>query len=1361
MITPHFRVHTHTRLQQLSTTILVFIMLLSSVLAAMPQQAYAAPVPRPIEAPSVSPAIVPSVVPAAASDAALSIVEVAAPDINCIFDADCKITVADLASHFLPPAATGDAFLQSRLWPAGEKGTAGAALYPYLYRIDLRNATGVTAASCVTTMQIDFGPIAALDYNKDRRPDHIFVVTKGGIGNIKPTAASQNGGTITFRFDPAICVGGRTGDSSFFFGLASTQPAATVPAHLSGTLGLDNTLRAKAPQQPAADIAYIHNNDTGSAAAFDALLTGEGYSVQLVHMNNVLGTNFGEFKLVVIGNDTGSLDEWHSDQIAAEHVARGGVPIIGVGEGGYAYFGQLAMTIGWANGWHGNQKEIVGKATLPYFQFPYDLTPLLPGPLALYNEPTGEVGIHLPAAIAGVTPLGREPNDESHYPLIAERFGNVCHQLWGFSGNPRLMNGNGQKLFANAVRYGLNDCPPARREPVVELPKQPIFNPDEQINVEILQADNTVFAAEVHLPEAQLWPVKADDGNEYMELALPGVDLDGNTPGLPGVPVIHRILAIPEGAKVILSDVEVRASHYMTDVIIYPSQPEAADSAMTQDLPGEERPNPDDFKDKPFTIDEKAYASEENFPPQIVSVQPLGKMRDLNLVQVNIAAGQFNPAKQTLKLFDKVQIAIKFDGGKGGFLPREMMNNPFDGQAQPIYELAMNYEVLHKFPFPGDILARLCWGYEYLIITDPAFRSAADKLRTWKVQKGISTLVMETGNGSGDAGSTKEQIQQTIRNKFNNCIIRPSYVLLLGDAEHIAPFYRSTNTGGINSGTDLDYALMDNADIMPDLALGRIPVDTLDQANTVIDKIVGYEKTPPFAPDFYRSMSFAAYFQCCRNDVADDGRTVRSFVETAELVRDQVGSLGYGVERIYTSDTGYEGAYAAAGRDSTPRKYRNGAALPADIAPGSGFAWDGDGNDVINAFNEGRFLIFHRDHGWSGGWSDPLFTTANIDSLTNGSKLPVVYSVNCASGFFDNETNGGNVNGLYWAEKLLRKEDGGSVGIIGDTRNSPTWANSALSRGLFDATWPNVVPEGGATSIRRLGDILNYGKSYLAGQVGVAQTAGQVGQSSANTDIILYHVFGDPTMQMWTSNPWTIKLPKLYEILKFDPRIWELRYPVEGAIITLLQDGNPVGRATVRNGIAAMPILLDNFDAEKGFDLSAAVPGGLSTLLESSESRGNVTPEQGGSLQDALGRIKVQFPVGAVKEATTILLTDVDPTTEAGSEGHSSNQLRRFVLEGVDEDGEVVDTFDAAYSMALHYTDAELAAAGLDEASLRCTWLDEASGKWQAVESIVDTAQNIVTCQVDHFTEFALSGEAQFVEPPTMDNTIFVPLVSR
>ena len=41
--------------------------------------------------------------------------------------------------------------------------------------------------------------------------------------------------------------------------------------------------------------------------------------------------------------------------------------------------------------------------------------------------------------------------------------------------------------------------------------------------------------------------------------------------------------------------------------------------------------------------------------------------------------------------------------------------------------------------------------------------------------------------------------------------------------------------------------------------------------------------------------------------------------------------------------------------------------------------------------NQGRFLVFHRDHGDITLWGDPYYTVSNINGLTNGDLLPVVF----------------------------------------------------------------------------------------------------------------------------------------------------------------------------------------------------------------------------------------------------------------------------------------------------------------------------------------------------------------------------------
>lgn len=185
-----------------------------------------------------------------APNVALQIVDVAAPDINCIFDQDCTITVDDFSDTFAVPGATGQGRLISRLWPIGEAGTKGEGLYPYLYRIDLSEAAATTAVVCVDSLDIDFGgPVEQLDYNGDTEPDDVFVVTTGGVGSIPPVTAEQTGTGIRFTFKPAVCpTGGDQGGDTFYFGLASMQPSQEIVATVSSPTAAVATPKSRAPQ---------------------------------------------------------------------------------------------------------------------------------------------------------------------------------------------------------------------------------------------------------------------------------------------------------------------------------------------------------------------------------------------------------------------------------------------------------------------------------------------------------------------------------------------------------------------------------------------------------------------------------------------------------------------------------------------------------------------------------------------------------------------------------------------------------------------------------------------------------------------------------------------------------------------------------------------------------------------------------------------------------------------------------------------------------------------------------------------------------------------------------------------------------
>ena len=100
----------------------------------------------------------------------LDIASVAAPDINKIFDVDGTIIVNDMTDTFYA-AGRQRAKASSRRasGPSAKQGPTAQGLYPYLYRIDATKIKAVTAEACVSTMNIDFGPIVPMDYDGNGR----------------------------------------------------------------------------------------------------------------------------------------------------------------------------------------------------------------------------------------------------------------------------------------------------------------------------------------------------------------------------------------------------------------------------------------------------------------------------------------------------------------------------------------------------------------------------------------------------------------------------------------------------------------------------------------------------------------------------------------------------------------------------------------------------------------------------------------------------------------------------------------------------------------------------------------------------------------------------------------------------------------------------------------------------------------------------------------------------------------------------------------------------------------------------------------------------------------------------------------
>ncbi len=189
--------------------------------------------------------------PAAAQN--LNRVNVSAPQINCVFNTTCRVTVTDLATPYL-----GNGFLQSRTYQAAP-GSPAAGKWVYEYRIDLRNVAGTTALPLVASLSMPVAaPIVAMDYNGDgSAADQVFIVTGGGLGSVGPATAWLHGDTLHFTFNPAVAGGSApgAGQSSYFFGFVTESPPADVAARIEANVAPGVFLAARAPAWMASGAA--------------------------------------------------------------------------------------------------------------------------------------------------------------------------------------------------------------------------------------------------------------------------------------------------------------------------------------------------------------------------------------------------------------------------------------------------------------------------------------------------------------------------------------------------------------------------------------------------------------------------------------------------------------------------------------------------------------------------------------------------------------------------------------------------------------------------------------------------------------------------------------------------------------------------------------------------------------------------------------------------------------------------------------------------------------------------------------------------------------------------------------------------
>ncbi len=584
------------------------------------------------------------------------------------------------------------------------------------------------------------------------------------------------------------------------------------------------------------------------------------------------------------------------------------------------------------------------------------------------------------------------------------------------------------------------------------------------------------------------------EGDIYQALSIPGGGRTYNI-GWAELPTWSRFIAVPQGVTP-----EVEVVQYTSQVLsgynVCPVQEQPVDKV--------DAPQPEFVKDAEF------YGKDKFYPDRLAFVEEPKIIRGCLVSSLVLFPVQYNPVRGELKVVSEIKVRIGFAGGDGTFIDPRYRSPYFENLFQ---NLLLNYSVLSP---PPTVSGKGDTGCDFLIITHPNFQAWAESLAFWKNLSGIPTWVRNTTQTGSDTGSIRAYIQ----NAYDTWLPPPSFLLLIGDADFIPLFYRSIHPYDyLKTGTDLYYTTLDGSDFFPDLFPGRISVDNASEAGVVIAKILKYQRDPVSSPaSFYNNGLVAGFFQ----DRDYDGYADRFFIQTSETVRDFLISQAYSVERCYTKTP-----------ESDPCCYYYGEPLPP------GLTWNGNHVQISNAINNGVFLVNHRDHGGVDGWGDPEYLVSHVNALNNGDKLPVVFSINCETGHFDNETDAPEyetpASDVYFCEAFLRKANGGATGIFGHTRVSWSGTNDELCKGFYDAIWPDFDPSypgGGSTHpiynpVYRMGTMLNFGKLWMYDKYYLTGGEGYPWGSGLYETKITFEMgtwFGDPTMQIWTGFPETLQI---------------------------------------------------------------------------------------------------------------------------------------------------------------------------------------------------------------------------------------------
>ena len=355
---------------------------------------------------------------------------------------------------------------------------------------------------------------------------------------------------------------------------------------------------------------------------------------------------------------------------------------------------------------------------------------------------------------------------------------------------------------------------------------------------------------------------------------------------------------------------------------------------------------------------------------------------------------------------------------------------------------------------------------DYIIITHGDFRAAAERLANHRrsaaghgfrvAVAGVEDVDDEFNFGMPDP----EAIRSFFRHAYENWMPpAPRYALLLGDASWDPKFNAKTSRKQNfilpfgNPVSDNRFVCFDGpGDFIPELFIGRLPVETAEQAEAIVDKIINYENDP--TRPWHKNFTFL-------NGGVDGFEQQLFFGQSEGLINQYIapGPVAGKPQRVYKN---------------TPGR------LIGELR-----------SAILAAIDNGTLLLSFLGHAGSQTW-ELMLLSEDLYDLQNDGRLPFVASMSCHT------ARHANPDQDTFGETFLRLPARGAVAFWGTSG----WGFVFQDGVLLDKMYSALAQD----SVRAIGVLTTLAKIALWQQWG--------GSITNVSTIDHYSLLGDPALQL-------------------------------------------------------------------------------------------------------------------------------------------------------------------------------------------------------------------------------------------------------